>query len=63
MQYICCYVLVFNLLTYKTQKMKVKCKNDNVTTNGLTLGKIYNVISIEDCDGKLYRIIDDNGVP
>lgn len=31
MQYICCYVLVFNLLTYKTQKMKVKCKNDNVT--------------------------------
>lgn len=62
MCFICCYVLVFNLLTYKNQKkMKVKCKNNKVTTKGLTLGKIYDVISIEDCAGKLYRIIDDNG--
>lgn len=41
--------------------MKVKCKDDNVTTKGLTLNKIYVVLSIEDCAGKLYRIIDDNG--
>ena len=42
-------------------KMKVKCKDDRVSTNGLTIGKVYELISIEDCGGKLYRIIDDNG--
>jgi hypothetical protein len=41
--------------------MKVKCKDDKVSTNGLTKGKVYDVISVEDCAGKLYRIIDDNG--
>lgn len=36
--------------------MKVKCKNNKVTTKGLTLDKIYDVISIEDCAGKLYFV-------
>lgn len=40
--------------------MKLKCINDNITTKSLTLGKIYDVISIENCGGTLYRIIDDN---
>ena len=41
--------------------MKVKCKDDKVSTNGLTKGKVYDVISVEYCADKLYRIIDDNG--
>ena len=41
--------------------MKVKCKDDKVSTDGLTVGKMYEVISVEDCSGMLYRIIDDNG--
>ena len=40
--------------------MIVQCKDDNVSTKGLTKGRKYAVISIEDCSGKLYRIIDDN---
>lgn len=41
--------------------MKVKCINDNVTTKGLTRGKIYTVLNTEECGGELYRIIDDSG--
>lgn len=41
--------------------MIIKCINDKCTTNGLTLNKEYEVMSIEDSCGILYKIIDDNG--
>jgi len=41
--------------------MNIMCVNENITTNGLTLGKNYQVLSVDDCGGELYKIIDDNG--
>jgi len=40
--------------------MKAKCI-DVPSADGLTVGKEYEIISIEDNMCELYRIIDDNG--
>lgn len=41
--------------------MKIKCINDNCTTEGLTIGKEYEVMDSCFCAGLLYKITDDNG--
>jgi hypothetical protein len=38
------------------------CINDFCETKGLTKGKIYELISIEDSMGLLYKIKDDKGI-
>jgi len=42
------------------KKIILKCIDDNCSTKGLTKGKKYELISVENCGGTLYRIIDDN---
>ena len=41
--------------------MKIMCIDDRVSTKSLTKGKVYDVISLENCAGDLYKIVDDNG--